>query len=156
MCNTAYCGLINNNINQDVQEERANTHSMCGSTHKLQRYWSPSISVFNISVLMQGDVNTYSLFILQSTVAYCLDNRYRSKVTGIPIYCFCTSYLFCTFILLHILLFISLFLTYRYALVLWYFYIIFYFYSFALSTERTWFDYISLLNYTLYNLLCDE
>ncbi len=32
-----------------------------------------------------------------------------------------------------------------YALVLCYFYIILIFYYFALSTERTWFDYISLL-----------
>ncbi len=24
MCNTVYCGLINNNINRDVQEECAN------------------------------------------------------------------------------------------------------------------------------------
>ncbi len=32
----------------------------------------------------------------------------------------------------------------------------FYFYSFALSTERTWFDLHFTSDYTLYNLLCDE
>ncbi len=31
-----------------------------------------------------------------------------------------------------------------------------YFYSFALSTERTWFDLHFTSDYTLYNLLCDE
>ncbi len=68
---------------------------------------------------------------------------------------FCTSYCFAHLIVLHILLFctfysiahftlISLFY-HIYALVLCYFYIILNFYYFALSTERTWFDYISLL-----------
>ncbi len=56
---------------------------------------------------------------------------------------FCTSYCFALFIL-HILL-LFLFFYHIYALVLCYFYIILIFYSFALSTERTWFDYISLL-----------
>ncbi len=57
---------------------------------------------------------------------------------------FCTSYCFALFIPLHILL-LFLFFYHIYALVLCYFYITLIFYSFALSTERTWFDYISLL-----------
>jgi len=32
----------------------------------------------------------------------------------------------------------------------------FYFYSFALSTERTWFDLHFTSDYTLYHLLCDK
>ncbi len=65
---------------------------------------------------------------------------------------------FCTFILLQILLFISLFYLYTVyicscvVLLLYYFY----FYSFALSTDRTWFDLHFTSDYTLYNLLCDE
>ncbi len=52
--------------------------------------------------------------------------------------------LFCTFYSIAHFTLISLFY-HIYALVLCYFYIILIFYSFALSTERTWFDYISLL-----------
>ncbi len=43
-----------------------------------------------------------------------------------------------------------------YALVLCYFYRIFFIYSFALSTERNWFDLHFTSDYTLYNLLCDK
>ncbi len=57
---------------------------------------------------------------------------------------FSTSYCLALFILLHILL-LFLFFYHIYALVLCYFYIILIFYSFALSTERTWLVYISLL-----------
>ncbi len=52
--------------------------------------------------------------------------------------------LFCTFYIAHFTL-ISLFFNHIYAIVLCYFYIILIFYSSVLSTERTWFDYISLL-----------
>ncbi len=48
---------------------------------------------------------------------------------------------FALFILLHILLFISPYICSCVVLLLYNFYL----YSFALSTERTWFDYISLL-----------
>ncbi len=52
--------------------------------------------------------------------------------------------LFCTFYSIAHFTLISVFY-HIYALVLCYFYIILNFYYFALSTERTWFDYISLL-----------
>ncbi len=54
--------------------------------------------------------------------------------------------LVCTFVLHILLLFLFFFYhIYIYALVLCYLYIILIFYSSALSTERTWFDNISLL-----------
>ncbi len=63
---------------------------------------------------------------------------------------FCTSYCFAHLIVVHFLFHCTFysyfsFFYHIYALVLCYFYIILIFYSFALSTERTWFDYISLL-----------
>ncbi len=69
-----------------------------------------------------------------------------------PIYCFCTSYLFCTFLYSIAHLYFS-FLPYICSCIVL---LLYNFYSFALSTERTWFDLHFTSDYTLYNSLCDK
>ncbi len=130
-----------------------------------------SLSLLTDSLMCIGDedlsckrINTFITIIWTQSVSYSVmmfgwkklpQHRYRSKVTGIPIYCFCTSYLFCTFILLHILLFISLFLP-IYMLLCCVTFILFLFLFFCTVhwADLIWLHFTS--DYTLYNLLCDE
>ncbi len=113
--------------------------------HLQDCYWKTSIlssPVFLCTYPEQPDCTSLlfifiSLFIKSQYTVFC------TSYCFLHILLFCTSYCFALFIL-HILL-LFLFFYHIYALVLCYFYIILIFYYFALSTERTWFDYISLL-----------
>ncbi len=89
------------------------------------------------------EICTFLLFVCTSLLFILLFIKSQYTV-------FCTSYCFAHLIVVHFLFHCTFysyfsFFYHIYALVLCYFYIILIFYSFALSTERTWFDYISLL-----------
>ncbi len=79
-----------------------------------------------------------TLFFFAHLIVFC------TSYCFLHIFLFCTSYWFALFISLHILLLFLFFFT-IYMLLCCVTLYNFYFYYFALSTERTWFDYISLL-----------